>query len=414
MVNCVLELPWRGSSPGSRQRVKQPWDETRELPEMGVLKLKYVDSLPRQRAAVHYVLDLSDHMQREVAMSLWQRAMAEPDENWSNERLNREHFKVKPRSPLELGDLDEVSPVWEMPTRGVLELDYISFEMNFEAAYRLDLAASEERAIFIKLCERAAAEKADNIVRPKLDGRPINLRELEAGRWLMPSMGIFTCDFVCSEPLHVSTRHYCLDLADQEDRMLAYALKECAEAEPGENWMNETLNGRKIELNELERWQELRRERAAYSRSTTLPSDGILEFDYVVLKPKQPLPATKSMARIGLPRTVDKVVAHKLHQLRVLLVGSNQEQPAEMVKLQHHVLLSYGVDHIAEEDFRRLHISLSRATSDIERLHKLNAATRDSLRFPPYQAVEVVKLMEHPKQASACLRQLYPRLADPG
>ena len=42
----------------------------------------------------------------------------------------------------------------------------------------------------------------------------MDVKKLKEGHWVVPMTGNFSCDFVCAEPQHVSTRHYCLDLAD--------------------------------------------------------------------------------------------------------------------------------------------------------------------------------------------------------
>ena len=77
---------------------RQLWNERRELPEDGTLRLRYVDSKPKQQTTIHYSLDLAEPSQREVAISLWQRATVEPGENWMNETLDDEPFQVAPSS----------------------------------------------------------------------------------------------------------------------------------------------------------------------------------------------------------------------------------------------------------------------------------------------------------------------------
>ena len=105
------------------------WNEKKELPEEGILKLKYVDFQPKQQTTIHYSLDLAETSEREIAISLWQRATIEPGENWINETMNGEPF-----------DMDEANLGWDLPNEGRLELDYISYEMKFEAAYELSLS----------------------------------------------------------------------------------------------------------------------------------------------------------------------------------------------------------------------------------------------------------------------------------
>ncbi|KAL1522969.1 hypothetical protein AB1Y20_017933 [Prymnesium parvum] len=399
-----------------RSNNRQLWSDRRELPERGILRFKYSEGMKKQRTAVHYSLDLADSSQREIAISLWQKAVIEPGENWMNETLDGKPFQM-----------DESNLAWDLPTEGLLEVDYVSYDMKFEAFYDLDLADLEERTICANLIERAKMEPGDNFVQPTFNGKPLTISELEGGRWRMPSKGIFRCHFICSEPQHVSTRHYCLDLGDREDRALAQALRECAANEPGENLMNEQLNGQKIHFDEEQDCLEKRHD-VAWSRraqlSSALPEDGILEFDYVVLKPRRVLPSHTPSARRERGDSTDKLVASKLQQLfeaseRELTLDTavvrtgNHSARLMTARQQVQILHAHGVDHIADDDFHVLQQALTRATKDIDRLQKLRTVFRDSIRFPPYQAIEIVKLMEYPKEASMCIRELWPYLADP-
>ena len=143
----------------------------------------------------------------QVALQLWQRAVVERGENWKHETLDGVAL-----------ELDEDACVaWVVPSKGLLELDYITYEKVFEAHYILDLGERSDRAIFSKLLERAAAEKGDNFSRATLNGTAVG-DALAADSWRPPREGIFECDFVCSTPQHVSTRHYVLNLAVEGER----------------------------------------------------------------------------------------------------------------------------------------------------------------------------------------------------
>ena len=173
-----------------------------------------------------------------MALQLWQRAVVEPGENWRDEKLDGRRF-----------EMDENDASWTLPERGVLELDYATYQAKFEAHYRLELSKPDQRAVAFKLQERARSEPGDNFVNATHDGVPIPIDKLEA-YWSFPKEGVFECDYVCKQPQHVSTRHYVLDLASADDRALAERLYDWALAEPGENWMNESIDGEPFTFNE--------------------------------------------------------------------------------------------------------------------------------------------------------------------
>ena len=217
-----------------------PWSEKHDVPTSGTLRLQYKQTQPRELASVHYVLDLGDAAQREVAIQLYQRALVEPGENWKGEMLDGVGFNVD----------EEGGRGWVVPHRGVLELDYLTFEMKFEQHYALELATPADHAVLQKLCERARADAGDNFVNATLDGAHIEREKLEHAGWSPPRHGLFEADFVCRAPKHVSTRHYTLDLASERDWELAERLRQWAIAEPGENWMNKTIDGESFAFDE--------------------------------------------------------------------------------------------------------------------------------------------------------------------
>lgn len=319
--------------------------------------------------------------------------------------------------------MDEQDWGWDLPTCGLLELDYVTYGVKFEAIYELNLALPQDRAICCKLIERARAEKGENFVRPLFDGCPVSLDELERGTWKVPYEGTFTCGFVCAEPQHVATRHYCLDLSDNHERQLALALRQWAIAEPGENWMNEMLDGKRIRFDEdndvIEKRQDLRWCRGAYSYLTSLPEDGILEFDYVVVRPRSGLPISQpNISRLDLSKPSDQAVASTLRQLSYKSSGdewidsllSHAEWQDRSLKMKGQPLIA----HLADEDFHMLQNVLSRTTNDFDRLNTLRTAFRDGLQFPTHQAIQIVKLMEYPNETAMCIKELWPHLADPG
>ena len=87
MQNATLDVSKAHKHHFSRTgRLK--WNEGRDLPHFGLLRLTYVEHKPRKQTVVHYSLDLAEPAQREVAIQLWQRATIEPGENWQVDALN--------------------------------------------------------------------------------------------------------------------------------------------------------------------------------------------------------------------------------------------------------------------------------------------------------------------------------------
>ena len=66
-----------------------------------------VDFKPKQQTTIHYSLDLAEPSEREIAISLWQRATIEPGENWINETMDGKPFQM-----------DEDNLGWDLPTEG--------------------------------------------------------------------------------------------------------------------------------------------------------------------------------------------------------------------------------------------------------------------------------------------------------
>ena len=169
-----------------------------------------------------------------MALQLYQRALIEKGTNWKNEQLDGVGF-----------DVDEEQGGWQVPSDGVLKLDYATYSMRWEQRYELDLSSTEQHAIASLLLERARREAGLNLVHPMLDGLPLDASTLEAQspHWLVPRQGLLELDFVCRHPKHVSTRHYCLDLSDARDWLLAERLRQWAAEYVGESWLHTALDG---------------------------------------------------------------------------------------------------------------------------------------------------------------------------
>jgi hypothetical protein len=154
--------------------------------------------------------------------------------------------------------------------------------------YRLDLSAPWERWIATQLREIVLSEPGVSIKWATLDesgahdGAEVAVSisrraarkrrvEISSEEWAVPSRGVLELELETKEPRPTSIVHYALDLSKPRDRDVARQLWLRALAEPGENWLNETLNGHAFALNESGSVWEL-------------PEHGLLELDYATFQ----------------------------------------------------------------------------------------------------------------------------------
>eukprot|EP00753_Platysulcus_tardus_P008896 PLAT169.3.p1 GENE.PLAT169.3~~PLAT169.3.p1 ORF type:complete len:1250 (+),score=474.32 PLAT169.3:25-3774(+) len=138
--------------------------------------------------------------------------------------------------------------------------------------YRLDLSRPRDHAIAEMLRIRAV-EMGARWIRPMLGDRALAVDE---ATWVVPRRGLLTLDFVSAasfraERFRQPRVHFSLDLAVAGDRWMAATLMKRAILEPGENWLNERLNGQRFEFNEKTHtmdWLDSHR-------------SGLLELDYL-------------------------------------------------------------------------------------------------------------------------------------
>jgi hypothetical protein len=65
---------------------------------------------------------------QQVALQLYQRALVEWGTNWKHEQIDGVRF-----------DVDEEEGGWQVPSQGVLQLDYATYAMRWEQRYELAL-----------------------------------------------------------------------------------------------------------------------------------------------------------------------------------------------------------------------------------------------------------------------------------
>ena len=104
----------------------------------------------------------------------------------------------------------------------------------------------------------------------------------------------------------MSTRHYCLDLGDERDWLLAERLRQWAADHVGESWLHTALDGEHMDMDgdvDMDGEHGGRRPLAARAPQARLPHQGLLELDYVVLRPRGgdgPIICTSTAASLGV------------------------------------------------------------------------------------------------------------------
>ena len=101
----------------------------------------------------HYALDLSQPWDRFIAETLYERMTHEKGESWINTTLAVGGSGGK-TSPIDV-TLDS----FQMPPKGTLELDYVTWKRGLEATFKLDLANPCDLFIAEKLMQRAQASE---------------------------------------------------------------------------------------------------------------------------------------------------------------------------------------------------------------------------------------------------------------
>lgn len=178
--------------------------------------------------------------------------------------------------------------------------------------YSLNLADQWEHAVAEMLRVRAV-EMGARWHSPTLDGKPYVPNTSAGHAWQLPSEGTLVLDFVSGKDVNPSASkrpavHFRLDLSRPDDHATAVALVQRAVDEPGENWLNETLNGEPFEFDEEEHsveWIENMK-------------SGILELEY-----RASSLASEAHYTLDLSVDMDHAVAYKLLE-RTFMYGDKE------------------------------------------------------------------------------------------
>ena len=413
--------------------VTAPHDWQQNVPRVGVLRFEYVTLIPEPRSMVYYKLDLSDSLQHEVALLLWQRALIEEGANWADVTLDGE--------PLAVDETDHLLK-WVPPSRGVLTLRYVTLDTMFEAHYKLDLEHETEHSVARMLLDRVRMHtpldgvSTCRITKAQLDDVELDTSFLESASWRLPHIGLFECDLVAADPCDMVCRSYELDLALDEEWQLADCLRRWALA-TGDGLVRTKIDGQPVDL-ERDSGQiiyqfaatEIQREGGGQSKarrcSETWPHRGKLELDYVAQRPKLGLPVDSHEYVLSLPQ--DRAfVQDFLHMLIFQFSGDCWEmslavdhavQKMSMEDLRdlpkHGELriktkgqLSYMSCRVPDEDFSILLRRLGKCSSDWERLQMLRAGSSMDMRtFDADQAEQLAQSFSFVRERAEAIRFL--------
>ena len=294
-----------------------------------------------------YVCNLADPYERTVGNELVELAWREVGENWENETLNGKKFELPEPPEGEIWTRED----YRLPEKGVLRLRYnptkrvprmeqVIDEPMFEAltgmmrdkhvtdqGYGLMKLASEEWFFSSRFAGILASMFSDSVTRVNamalLMPRVVDLNNW--GPLVMTKLSDAECKslemkvgelyfFSPSNP----TGHYKLELANPHQRVIAKKLIEISSEEKcfrqehglidtsqkgdGDNWRNETLNGKPWDYDEND------------EMASRLPTHGTLEFDYVStsvahrMVDTTPIPASDFFALLADIRKIDSMV----------------------------------------------------------------------------------------------------------
>jgi len=153
--------------------------------------------------------------------------------------------------------------------------------------------------------------------------------------WTLPRSGILRLEFAHTSPKPTSIVHYTLDLSWPRDREIARQLWIRALAEPGENWLNEQIDGRIFGLQEGgSQWK--------------LPEQGILQLDYATFQLKYEENYTLDLAkpphRALLAKMLERAAAEPAENfIFETLDGAPYQLPDDEVRVRRWKMPEQGI-----------------------------------------------------------------------
>lgn len=119
---------------------------------------------------------------------------------------------------VELGGADGAE--WELPSKGVLEFDYVDWRLGLETSLRFELGRPADRRLASGFLERAAATEGEACAHARLDDAPYAARAADA----LPAAGVLRMVYVVTRPIKRIGVRIELDLAEGAQRELCLEL----------------------------------------------------------------------------------------------------------------------------------------------------------------------------------------------
>jgi hypothetical protein len=210
----------------------------------------------------HYLLDLLQPWDRFLVEVLHERMTAEVGESWVNSTIV--HHGTTAAVPLEL---PKEGGAWEIPEKGVIEFDYVTWKRGLEASFRLDLSNPCDMFLAEQLLRRTGTSGADNggesCRECQLDGAPY-----EQSDGALPDKGTLRFTYISTKPQDEILFPLKLDLSVPNDKVMCLRLWERALTTPTDAWKSAILGAAPIELTT---WQY-----------PEVPGAGMLQLEYAV------------------------------------------------------------------------------------------------------------------------------------
>jgi len=179
----------------------------------------------------HYALDLGQPWDRFIAETLYERMTHEKGESWINTTLAGAALEV-------------AAEAFQLPAKGTLELDYVTWKRGLEASFRLDLSNPCDLFIGEKLMQRAQAAEsggdgdgAEELRECKLDDEPFDTSSA------LPSQGVLQVVYFSTLQQDTISFAVELDLSQANGRAILLRLWERVLTTPTDFWAACTHNG---------------------------------------------------------------------------------------------------------------------------------------------------------------------------
>jgi len=396
-------VTWNGA------KVKPAMNGTWRVPEAGFLNFEHI-VLEQSPGAVHnlnFKIDLFHNQDRSLMQAILTRMEVERGVTLKELKINGRGY-----------DADLLKE--GIPPKGNLECRYQVKNQRYEASYFLDLSNQKDRALAIRLRERAVHEPGENWVNERLNGVPFSHDEHDE-EWKMPMSGILELDYKTTRPSQMVLQHCDLKLDDKWDYAIAEAFLERAFLEEGTNIYNSTIDNIHFEITET------------VMNLRCLPHRGLWSFDYVSMVDAAARAVSKHITtEFSLDLSLDEEFA-KAQEMRFRAMTETDvhmtdcaldgkafvfrkcgawKVPPGGIFTFNMLAVDIAEDRVSAEQFERLSSALLKIRHPVERLQQLSDLMQNQ-RISCHQAMKLMRVFNTQKEVQDAIVTVYPRLVDP-